>query len=306
MGDLTESSTPARQIPFREDCWTEEATSTLVDAWGRRYLELNRGNLRQKDWQEVADAVNARHGHTKKTHRTDGQCKNRIDTLKKKLKIEKAKIAESNGTLTSSWPFFSRLDVLIGSNFNKQQQKFMTSPIPLVSQSTPPLSLPSPPMAVPLPFRKLPSAMFPTAILPQKRPFSSPSPPPPTTVDESYFRRNYSAMAAAAAAAEDAPDAEDDGDSGGEDIEVSDERGAEEEEGDEGMRRLAKAIERFGEIYERVESMKQRQMVELEKQRMQFAKDLEVQRMQLFMDTQVQLEKIKQAKRSGSSDDIYS
>ncbi|CAI9787238.1 unnamed protein product [Fraxinus pennsylvanica] len=60
------------------------------------------------------------------------------------------------------------------------------------------------------------------------------------------------------------------------------------------MRKLAKAIERFGEIYERVESMKQRQMVELEKQRMQFAKDLEVQRMQLFMDTQVQLEKIKQ------------
>ncbi|CAA2997027.1 trihelix transcription factor ASIL2-like isoform X2 [Olea europaea var. sylvestris] len=304
MSDFMESSTPARQVPFREDCWTEEATSTLVDAWGRRYLELNRGNLRQKDWQEVADAVNARHGHTKKTHRTDVQCKNRIDTLKKKYKIEKAKIAESNGNLTSSWPFFSRLDVLIGSNFNKQQ-KFTPSPIPLVSQSTPSLPLPSPPMAVPLPFRNLPSAMFPTAILPQKRPFSSSSPPPPM-VEESYFRRNYSAMAAAAAAAEDAPDAEDEGDSGGDEIEVSEERGAEVEEGDEGMRRLAKAIERFGEIYERVESMKQRQVMELEKQRMQFAKELEVQRMQLFMDTQVQLEKIKQAKQAGSSDDIYS
>ncbi|MCD9644640.1 hypothetical protein HAX54_033027, partial [Datura stramonium] len=43
-----------------------------------------------------------------------------------------------------------------------------------------------------------------------------------------------------------------------------------------------------------------RQLVELEKQRMQFAKDLEVQRMQLLMDTQVQLEKIKQAKRPGT------
>ncbi|KAH7837013.1 hypothetical protein Vadar_008535 [Vaccinium darrowii] len=53
----------------------------------------------------------------------------------------------------------------------------------------------------------------------------------------------------------------------------------------EGMRDLARAIERFGEIYQRVEGGKQRQVIELEKQRMQFAKDLEVQRMQLFMDT---------------------
>ncbi|KAI3466738.1 hypothetical protein Pfo_023401 [Paulownia fortunei] len=308
MGDLTESSTPqptpSRQVPFREDCWTEEATSTLVDAWGRRYLELNRGNLRQKDWQEVADAVNARHGHTKKTRRTDVQCKNRIDTLKKKYKIEKAKMSESNGTLTSSWPFFSRLELLIGSNFNKHQNKLTPSPTPLQSsQSTPPLSLPSPPMAVPLPYRKtLTSAMVTPVILPQKRPMPSPA------VDESNFRRNYSAMAAAAAAAEDEADAEeDDGESEGEEAEGSEGRAVEEEEeGEEGMRRLAKAIERFGEIYEKVESMKQRQMVELEKQRMQFAKDLEVQRMRLFMDTQVQLEKIKQAKRSGSSDDIYS
>ncbi|KAL2244777.1 UNVERIFIED_CONTAM: Trihelix transcription factor ASIL2 [Sesamum indicum] len=303
MDDLVESSTPqghppSRQVPSREDCWTEEATSTLVDAWGRRYLELNRGNLRQKDWQEVADVVNARHGHTKKTRRTDVQCKNRIDTLKKKYKTEKAKISDSNGTLTSSWPFFSRLEFLIGSNFNKHQSKLTSSAMPLASsQSTQPLSLPSPPMAVPLPYRKpLPSAMVMPVILPQKRP--TPSPP----VDESYFRKNYSVMAAAAAAAEDETE-EDDGYLEGEEAEGSEDRAPEEEEvGEEGMRRLAKAIERFGEIFEKVEGMKQRQMVELEKQRMQFAKDLEVQRMQLFMDTQVQLEKIKQAKRSRSSD----
>ncbi|KAL0363464.1 UNVERIFIED_CONTAM: hypothetical protein Scaly_1301600 [Sesamum calycinum] len=121
-------------------------------------------------------------------------------------------------------------------------------------------------------------------------------------MDESYFRKNYSIMAAAAAAAEDETE-EDDGYLEGEEAEGSEDRAAEEEEvGEEGMRRLAKAIERFGEIFEKVEGMKQRQMVELEKQRMQFAKDLEVQRMQLFMDTQVQLEKIKQAKRSRSSD----
>ncbi|CAH9114241.1 unnamed protein product [Cuscuta epithymum] len=299
----------SRPLPFREDCWSEEATSTLVDAWGRRYLELNRGNLRHKDWQEVADAVNSLHGHTKKTHRTDVQCKNRIDTLKKKYKTEKAKIAESNGTLTSSWPFFSRLDSLIGNSGKNQLAKgspMLVSPPPLPLPLTPysalPLPFPSPPMGVPLPFRKTPPAVAHPAVLPQKRPAPA--------FDDSYFKKNYSAVAAAAAAA--AATEEEEVDEEEEDEE--DERGESEEEietsdgitEDEGIRKLAKAIKRFGEIYERVEGMKQRQMVELEKQRMQFAKDLEVQRMQLYMDTQVQLEKIKQSKRSGSADDLYS
>lgn len=253
MGDVTELSTPpppssssaGRQVPFREDCWTEEATSTLVDAWGRRYLELNRGNLRQKDWQEVADAVNTRHGHTKKTRRTDVQCKNRIDTLKKKYKVEKAKITTGNNQIpspSSSWPFFSRLDLLIGSNFNKHHTK-LTPSSPSLSPSPTPLSssLPSPPMAVPLSYRRPPLMLTGTpVVLPQKRPAAA--------MDESYFRKNYSAMAAAAAAAEDDDD-DDDGDSAGEETEGSgDEREERVETGGEnGMRRLAKAIERFGE-----------------------------------------------------------
>lgn len=63
----------------------------------------------------------------------------------------------------------------------------------------------------------------------------------------------------------------------------------------EGVKELAQAIVRFGEIYERMEESKQKQMIELEVKRMQFARDLELQRMKLFMDTQVQIEKIKHA-----------
>lgn len=312
MGDLTESLTPStttttptsttpysRPLPVREDCWSEEATSTLVDAWGRRYLELNRGNLRQKDWQDVADAVNALHAHSKKTHRTDVQCKNRIDTIKKKYKIEKARVVSSNGTLTSSWPFFERMDTLIGNNV-KPSSNFS----PKLSQSQ------SPPVAVPLAYRKsvsvnnsninninnnnnsnsLALAPIPTATavaLPQKRGYNSEG-----------FYRNYSAVAAAAAAAE----SED---------EEAEEEAEEEEENDNvneensGVKRLAKAIERFGEVYERVEAEKLRQMVELEKQRMQFASDLEMQRLRMFTEMQVQLERNKRTKRSGSNGEIY-
>ncbi|KAK8664661.1 hypothetical protein V6N13_084439 [Hibiscus sabdariffa] len=301
MADITDPVTPlptitppsttpgSRTLPVREDCWSEEATSTLIDAWGRRYVELNRGNLRQKDWQDVADAVNALHGHTKKTHRTDVQCKNRIDTIKKKYKVEKTTVSASNGTLTSSWPFFERLDALIGSNFTTKK----VSPSPKMSPKpssripgSPPLALP-----LPLPYRRTPAPAT-VAALPQKRP----------AVDDGYFKRNYSAVAAAAAAAAAVESDE-------EEVEESDGEESEREgEGEEreGMKRLAKAIERFGQVYERVEGEKLRQMVELEKQRMQFAKDLEVQRMRMFMDTQVQLEKVKRGKRSSGSSDIYS
>ncbi|KAF5735446.1 Sequence-specific DNA binding transcription factors isoform 2 [Tripterygium wilfordii] len=292
MGDITDSLTQSsgplnlvttafshnpRPMPVREDCWGEEATSTLVDAWGSRYLELNRGNLRQKDWQNVANAVNALHGQTKKTHRTDVQCKNRVDTIKKKYKIEKGRVSASNGTVTSSWPFYNRMDVVIGSSVSVQKQ-----PSPSLS--------PSPPVALPLTYRKSPASDPPTAVaLPQKRP-----------ADDGYFRRNYSAMAAAAAAAAESDESEEE-----EERESEREREEESEEKGEGMRKLVRAIERFGEVYERVEGEKLRQMMELEKQRMHFAKDLEVQRMTMFMDTQVQLEKIKRSKLSGS-DDKYS
>ncbi|KAE8723003.1 Trihelix transcription factor ASIL1 [Hibiscus syriacus] len=290
MADITDSVTPlaiitppsttprSRTLPVREDCWSEEASSTLIDTWSRRYVELNRGNLRQKDWQDVAGAVNALHGHTKKTHRTDVQCKNRIDTIKKKYKIEKTRIAASNGTLTSSCPFFERLDSLIGSNFSAKK----VSPSPMISPKPSPSLSPgipgSPPVALPLPlpYRTTPAPAT-VVSLPQKRP----------AVDDGYFNRNYSAVAAAAAAVE----------SDEEEVEESE---GEESEGEgeerEGMKSLARAIERFGQMYERVEGEKLRQMVELEKQRMQFAKDLEVQRMRMLMDTKVQLEKIRRDK----------
>ncbi|GFS46273.1 sequence-specific DNA binding transcription factor [Actinidia rufa] len=287
MGEFTEFSTPqkapSRPFAVREDFWTKEATATLVDAWGSRYLDVNKGNLRQKDWREVTDAVNSRHGHTKKTTRTDTQCKNRIDTLKKKYKAEKARVSDSNGVVSSPWPwpFFSRLDALIGS------AKKLPPPPPLAYRKPPfaqaaAVVLPHkrpfpatdelyaaadesvkkllPPMALPLPYRNPPCAMP----MPQKRRFP--------VVDDSY----------ATEASEDLRTGEED-----------------EEEG-EGMKRVARAIERFGEMYERVEAEKQRQMAELEKQRMEFTRYLEVQRMQLFMDTQVQLEKMKQPKRAGS------
>jgi hypothetical protein len=77
-----------------------------------------------------------------------------------------------------------------------------------------------------------------------------------------------------------------------EDVELSEE-GA--------YKELARAILRFGEVYERIESSKQEHMMELEKQRMEFTKELEFQRMNMFMEAQLELEKMKRRKNYGPS-----
>ncbi|KAA8534043.1 hypothetical protein F0562_031560 [Nyssa sinensis] len=169
----------------REDCWSEGATETLIDAWGDRYVQLNRGNLRQKDWKEVADAVNARQNGVK-PRRTDIQCKNRVDTLKKKYKAEKGQA----GAFKVAFLLSSRSPCWNQRRYSVEQKNN-------------------------------------------------------TVTEESAYKE------------------------------------------------LARAILRFGEIYERIESSKQQQMMELEKQRMEFTKDLEFQRMNMFMEAQVELEKMK-------------
>ncbi|CAN7112511.1 unnamed protein product [Brassica rapa subsp. narinosa] len=94
----------------REDCWSERATGVLIDAWGKIHMELSRGNLKQKHWEEVAETVRRKAEDNGKTPKTDVQCKNRMDTVKKKYKQEKLTRGRS-----SSWVFFDKLDRLIGS-----------------------------------------------------------------------------------------------------------------------------------------------------------------------------------------------
>ncbi|PKA46873.1 hypothetical protein AXF42_Ash015767 [Apostasia shenzhenica] len=298
--DAAPARPPNPAMPYREDCWSEGETSMLIDAWGDRYLELNRGNLRQKQWQEVADAVNGRPGGGRRPARTDVQCKNRIDTLKKKYKIEKGKISDS--AVASQWSFFSRLDMLVGSAVPAKK-----------GPPSPPLALPLPSHRKGLPLPAAAAAAAAAAIRPVDPPPREKRPRPAAAslqVDDSVFRRNFSAAAAAAAAAAD-------GESGSssrssrssmERSRSSRERSArglrrkpEGSEGD-GMRELARAIERFAEIYEKVEGDKQRQIIEMEKQRMEFIKGLEFQRMQMFVDTQVQLEKIKRTRRADAGE----
>uniref|UniRef100_A0A7N0TT36 Myb-like domain-containing protein n=1 Tax=Kalanchoe fedtschenkoi TaxID=63787 RepID=A0A7N0TT36_KALFE len=88
--------------------WTEHETFVLLDAWGDRFLQHGRKSLRSEEWQEVAEKVS----QESKIERTDTQCRNRVDTLKKKYKKEKAKFGAAGGQ-SSKWIYFKKMDVLM-------------------------------------------------------------------------------------------------------------------------------------------------------------------------------------------------
>ncbi|KAK7389684.1 hypothetical protein VNO78_24938 [Psophocarpus tetragonolobus] len=286
----------------REDCWSEGATAVLIDAWGERYLELSRGNLKQKHWKEVAEIVSGREDYTK-APKTDIQCKNRIDTVKKKYKSEKAKIAAG---ATSKWPFYDRLDQLIGpsakipgaggasgtsaaGNSNSQPQKVPLG-IPVgVRGSANQYHHPQKPQQqqqqvtpVPLKNQKIqfrrrgPEAESASEERDASSPASSDSFPP-----EGFERKRARVMSSNA------------------------EKGSGERRKTKGwgsaVRELTQAILKFGEAYEQAESSKLQQVVEMEKQRMKFAKDLELQRMKFFMNTQLEISQLKLGRKGANN-----
>ncbi|RWV88710.1 hypothetical protein BHE74_00039152 [Ensete ventricosum] len=254
----------------REDCWSEGATSTLIDAWEERFLELSRGNLKQKNWQEVADAVTSRDGYTK-TPKTDVQCKNRIDTLKKKYKIEKSKISASGSSTTSSWPLFHRLDLLLGPNHKP------TGALPPSNTKIP----------AGIPIR--PPARL-TQLIPQRHRSSHPALNKARSLPPSVSSKSADSSSDSSDGFPPPPPRE----ANGKRQRQEPEEGEEEEEGrTASLRELTRAILRFGEVYERVESSKLRQAMEMEKQRMEFTRELESQRLEFFMKTQMELSQLK-------------
>ncbi|CAF2079033.1 hypothetical protein Bca4012_090794 [Brassica carinata] len=245
----------------REDCWSEKATGVLIDAWGEIHLELSRGNLKQKHWEEVAERVRSKEDNGK-APKTDVQCKNRIDTVKKKYKQEKL---TSGGSSSSSWVFFDKLDRLIGStakissggsrglNLYHQQGKAETPRFGGKARVTSASFSES--KRWPLRRKRNVSdsdSVFEAGVS-EDSGDSLPPPPPPLSKRKQGGRNKW--------------------------------------------RELSRAIMRFGEAYEEIENAKLRQVVEMEKERLKFLKELEMQRMQFFV--KIQLELSRQREENG-------
>ncbi|XP_050228741.1 uridylate kinase PUMPKIN, chloroplastic [Mercurialis annua] len=107
--NATSSSSEYRKD--REE-WSDAAIECLLDAYMEKFMELNRGNLRGRDWEEVAVIVSER---CQKQSKTVEQCKNKVDNLKKRYKLERHRM--SNGGLSAShWPWFKKMEEIVGNS----------------------------------------------------------------------------------------------------------------------------------------------------------------------------------------------
>nr|GMD65380.1 trihelix transcription factor ASIL2 [Ipomoea batatas] len=140
---------------LKRDEWSEGAVSSLLEAYEAKWVLRNRAKLKGQDWEDVARHVSAR-GNSTKSAKTQTQCKNKIESMKKRYRSESATAADA-----SSWPLYSRLDLLLRGN---------NAP----SHQPPPALLPPPPP--PQPTSRVANAPF---IMAPEPPLLTPPPPPP-------------------------------------------------------------------------------------------------------------------------------
>ncbi|KAE9600487.1 hypothetical protein Lal_00045686 [Lupinus albus] len=217
--------------------WTEHETFALLAVWGDRFLQHGRKSLRSEEWQEVAEKVSK----VSRVERTDTQCRNRLDTLKKKYKKEKIKFPEMDGG-TSNWVYFKKMDKLM---------------------SSPPQQL-----------------------------------DPSCGLDSGEYvytnSRIYSNRA-----------------NGLDEMRVSPENTESTEEASDGphakkrrgrgsgeassFRLLADSLHRFSNIYEKIENDRRKQMVKLEKMRVDIQKEIETQRREILERLQSEISKLEQS-----------
>lgn len=90
--------------------WTPKAVGILLDSYAQKF-SVGRGYLRTKDWEEVVNDLNTR-VEGLKSLKTMKQCRDKVDSLKRRYKMEKRKAV--NGSAVT-WPFFTKLDEMMGS-----------------------------------------------------------------------------------------------------------------------------------------------------------------------------------------------
>ncbi|KAF5193977.1 Uridylate kinase [Thalictrum thalictroides] len=111
------------QADYRKDReeWTDTAIDTLLDAYTDKFVQLNRGNLRGRDWEDVAAIVSGRSNNNNKQKgcKSVEQCKNKVDNLKKRYKVEKQRML-NYGLSVSHWTWFKKIEqIIINSTSSK-------------------------------------------------------------------------------------------------------------------------------------------------------------------------------------------
>lgn len=112
----SESGSGEYRVDYRKDReeWSDSAISCLLEAYTEKFTQLNRGNLRGRDWEEVAEIVSERCDKQKSCKSVE-QCKNKIDNLKKRYKVELQRM-NSGGLPVSHWHWFKKIEAIVGNS----------------------------------------------------------------------------------------------------------------------------------------------------------------------------------------------
>ncbi|PIA43426.1 hypothetical protein AQUCO_01900072v1 [Aquilegia coerulea] len=121
--ELSDGGTPyykrSKSGEYRVDCrkdreeWSDAAISCLLDAYTDKFNQLNRGNLRGRDWEEVSAIVSERCDKLKSGKSVE-QCKNKVDNLKKRYKVELQRMNNS-GTKVTHWVWFKKIEQIVNN-----------------------------------------------------------------------------------------------------------------------------------------------------------------------------------------------
>lgn len=111
-GEIAASKTPDK---IKRDEWSEGGVLTLLEVYESKWVLRNRAKLKGNDWEDIARQVSDRSCGSKSL-KTPNQCKNKMESMKKRYRAESA-AGTSNSVPGSSWQFFARMDSLLkGTN----------------------------------------------------------------------------------------------------------------------------------------------------------------------------------------------
>eukprot|EP01018_Ginkgo_biloba_P024984 Gb_10470 [translate_table: standard] len=92
--------------------WHPGTVACLLNSYGDKCANI-KGYLKIKDWEEIVRNVNAQ-CEGSKTPKTMKQCRDKVENLKRRYKLEKRR-ADTRGLSSVNWSFFDKLDEIMGS-----------------------------------------------------------------------------------------------------------------------------------------------------------------------------------------------
>lgn len=95
----------------KRDEWSEAGILFLLEVYEAKWLVRNHAKLKGSDWEDIAHQVSSQTLGGIKAIKTPNQCKNKIESMKKRYRAEAAVCIPPSSC--SSWQFYARMDRLL-------------------------------------------------------------------------------------------------------------------------------------------------------------------------------------------------